>query len=120
MALTAAEIADYRLLIGDVETDHYILTDTQIQTLYDAAETDAPDSSLIDEYAVVYMLRRMVGATSRYITHSDGLGTTNSANLRYDHLKEMLEEAENRAGIGGAMLTVGGSIDWNMDENPAS
>lgn len=84
--LTAAQILDIRTVIGDVtvqENGSNILSDTQIQTLYDTAQGKA-----ILTY--IYGLQRVAGYYIQKMNESSQMGYTSSHRNLWQNAKEML------------------------------
>ena len=114
MTLTAAELADIRLVIGAQETATF--TDAIIQAQYDLALLNAPESDLILPFTYVYMLRRLWAfqrlKANRTTTHGD---RQERIQIK-DTSKELLDYWEGVAGLGGGGVLSAGTIDLSLDE----
>lgn len=94
--LTADELADIRLVVGD-GCEKY--SNDQIQAWYDAAGSDLPTT-------YVTILQRMWSAAkAATLTLNSGIQTLSRAQV--DVLKERLDYWERKAGISGGTITVG-------------
>lgn len=114
MTLTAAQLTRLRRLTGGVvktsEPDY--LTDAELQAEYTAAGGSF-------DLAVVYVLRLRVAMTAPLTDRSYAIEqTSESLSQRHAHLRDLLREAEARAGVGGARLKVG-ALDLGLDQEKA-
>lgn len=101
MALTATQYTRLRDLTGGRTTtsDRDHLTDAELQDEYD-------DASSVWDTAIVYVLRRRIGMASAYVDKSMDLNSE-SLSQRVENMRDMLKDAEERAGVSGGTLSVG-------------
>lgn len=99
--LTASQLTRLRDLTGGRTTseddDH--LTDDELQDEYDAASGSW-------DLGIVYVLQRRVGMAARAIDKSLDLNSQ-SLSQYVDHLRDLLKDAELRAGVTPGRITVG-------------
>jgi hypothetical protein len=110
MALSATQLTRLRKLTGGVvatsEADY--LTDTELQAEY----TEAADSW---DTTIVYVLRLRVAMTAALTDRSyNSEQTSESLSQRHAHLRALLRDAEQRAGLSGSTFSVG-VLDMDMD-----
>ena len=113
--LTAAELAYYRDLIGDVDVGNFDLDNPSIQAAYDRAYAfDDDDADMTEARTMVYLLRRLLGRARKKID-ARGDAESESFGQLFDHIKDMLDEWEGRAGMSGSIGGIGvGSLDLNL------
>lgn len=115
--LTAAEIIDYRELVGD-ECTEQVLSDARMQVLYDAATALGYSADRTQAVMVVYMLRRLLGESRKKIDNTNEMnGNREIRSQLFDHLMKMLEYWEGIAGLpgkGSGLITIG-AMDMNLD-----
>lgn len=101
MALTAAQIADLRLVIGDDENQvdsAPILSDDNLQTLYVLANENIALTRVL-------ALRRILGFYAKKVSMQNLTGTTERFDQLFRHTKELLEYYEMVfARFGGHIL----------------
>lgn len=108
MPLSAIQYTRLRDLTGGRTTtsddDH--LTDAELQAEYDDASEDW-------SAGVVYVLRRRLGMLSGFFDVNRDLNSETRSQKRA-HLKDLLKDAEDAAGLSGGVLTTG-TLDMNLD-----
>lgn len=108
MALSAEQYTRLRDLTGGRTTtgdkDH--LTDEELQAEHDDAGSDW-------DTAVVYVLRRRIGMAAVYVDKSMDLNSE-SLNQRVQNMRDLLEDAEARAGLVAGKLTTS-KMKYNLN-----
>lgn len=108
MALTATQLTRLRDLTGGRtntrDRDH--LTDTELQAEY----TETGDDWNL---TIVGVLRRRIGMAAAYVDKSHDINSI-SLSQRVKHMRDLLKDAEEVAGVTGSILSVG-VIDYNID-----
>ena len=115
--LTAEQIADFRMLVGDECTPDY-LSDPQIDALYVKAAGKGLGEDETEALTVVYMIRRLLGKASAKVDVGSDI-QRESRSQWFDHLKDLLEMYEKRAGLGGVKPVLGAiglGIDATEDD----
>lgn len=115
--LTAAQIADYRMLVGDECTPDY-LSDEQIDALYIRAAEKGLGTDETEALTVVYMIRRLLGKAAVKVDVGSDI-QRESRSQWFDHLQDLLTMYEKQAGIGGVkpvLGVIGLGIDATEDD----
>lgn len=113
MTLSAEEIVDIRQMTGaDIEAD---FSDTQIQTQYDLAAADAPNSTLVLPYTYVYVLRRLWGIQRMKADRETDYGDKETRSQIREGTKEMLDYWEGKAGLEGQGILSVGMLNLAID-----
>lgn len=116
--LTAAQIADFRLLVGEGCTKDD-LSDQQIDALYVKAAAKGLGEDETEGLTVVYIIRRLLGIASRKVDVGSDI-QRESRSQWFDHLQDLLKIYEKQAGLGGVKPVLGAiglGIDATEDDD---
>lgn len=114
--LTAEQITDFRMLIGDELATENEISDADIRAQYDKAHAFGADADTTEARTVVYLLRRLLGLQRRLMDKSGDIQNERHSQL-FEHIKDMLKYWEDLAGMtGGASGTLSvGVLNLGID-----
>lgn len=112
--LTADELQDIRDITGAQVSE---FSDVRIQTQYDLATTDAPDSTMTLPFTYVYILRRLWGIRSFQVDRTTDHGDRMVRSQLRESSKLLLDYWERYTGLTqGTLGTIQvGVLDLGID-----